>query len=173
MSLYKPHITHFDISRPYNYRNHYLVYRLAINIMDIRSRKIKKLNQNCLIHIGRFKIFWILHHQHCTIFQFTYIHYFKHLLHHALSILLLLKNFVFFHTYIITTTSSLMHLILGYLKVILDALDVQYVNIVVTFLAWRAKTMLKTVIFINLVSHQIFFFYHKFGITYTTSWFNL
>lgn len=50
---------------------------------------------------------------------------------------------------------------------------VQYANIEVTLIAWTTNTLLKTVVFGDLAPHQMFRFYHEFGITYLTTWSNL
>ena len=60
-----------------------------------------------------------------------------------------------------------------YLKVLLDVFHIQYANIEAMFPTWRAKTLLKTVVPGDLAPHQIFRFYHEFGITDTTTWSDL
>ena len=57
MSRYVPYVTHYDIARPYHYRIRRLVYSTVINMMDIQSRTITKLNQSCCTHVARFEIF--------------------------------------------------------------------------------------------------------------------
>ena len=58
----------------------------------------------------------------------------------------------------------------GYLKVFLDVFYIQYANIEATLPSWRTKMLLKTVVFWDLAPHQMFRFYHEFGITDTTTW---
>ena len=58
----------------------------------------------------------------------------------------------------------------SYLNVLQDVFYVQYANIEVMLSVWRVKTLLKTVVFRNLVPHQMFHLYHEFGITDTTTW---
>jgi hypothetical protein len=54
--------------------------------------------------------------------------------------------------------------------VLLDVFHIEYANIEVTFLAWRAKTLFKAVVPGDLASHQMFRFDHEFGITDTATW---
>ena len=61
----------------------------------------------------------------------------------------------------------------GYLKVLLDMFHISYAVIEATFLAWRAKTLLKTVVPGDLPPHQMFRFYHEFSKTDTTTWSDL
>jgi hypothetical protein len=56
------------------------------------------------------------------------------------------------------------------LKVLLDVFYIEYTNIEATLPTWRAKTLLKAVVLGDLVLHQMFRFYHKFGITDTATW---
>jgi hypothetical protein len=57
--------------------------------------------------------------------------------------------------------------------VLLDVFHIEYANIEATLSAWRAKTLLKAVIPIELAPHQMFRFYHEFGITNTATWSDL
>ena len=61
----------------------------------------------------------------------------------------------------------------GYIKLLLDVFHIPYTDIEATLPAWRAKTMLKNAISGDLAPHQMFRFYHEFGITDTTSWSDL
>ena len=55
----------------------------------------------------------------------------------------------------------------------MDIFHILYTDIKTTLPAWRAKTMLKNVVYGDLAPQQMFRFYHEFGITDTTSWFDL
>ena len=59
------------------------------------------------------------------------------------------------------------------MKILLDVFHIQYIDIEATLPAWKAKTMLKNVVSWDLAPHQMFRFYHEFGITETTSWLDL
>ena len=59
------------------------------------------------------------------------------------------------------------------MKLLLDVFHIQYTDIEATLPAWKAKTMLKNVVSGDLAPHQMFRFYHEFGITDTTSWSDL
>jgi hypothetical protein len=54
--------------------------------------------------------------------------------------------------------------------VLLDVFYIEYTNIEATLPTWRAKTLLKAVVLGDLVPHQMFRFYHKFGIIDTATW---
>ena len=61
----------------------------------------------------------------------------------------------------------------SYLKVLMDVFHIQYTNIEATLHAWRPKTLFKTVVPWGLTPHQMFRFYHEFGIIDTTTWSDL
>ena len=60
-----------------------------------------------------------------------------------------------------------------YIILLLDVFHIQLTDIETTFSAWRTKTMLKNAVSGDLAPHQMFRFYHEFGITDTTSWSDL
>jgi hypothetical protein len=57
--------------------------------------------------------------------------------------------------------------------VLLNVFHIEYANIETTLPTWRAKTLLKVVVPIELAPHQMFRFYHEFGITDTATWSDL
>ena len=60
-----------------------------------------------------------------------------------------------------------------YIILFLDVFHIQLTDIETTFFAWRTKTMLKNAVSGDLAPHQMFRFYHEFGIIDTTSWSDL
>ena len=70
-------------------------------------------------------------------------------------------------------SACLSHDVIYVLKILLDVFHIQYIDIEATILAWKAKTKLKNVVSGDLAPHQMFRFFHEFGITETTSWSDL
>jgi hypothetical protein len=59
------------------------------------------------------------------------------------------------------------------MKMFVEALHIQYANIEATLPTWRVKTLLKIVVFGDLVLHQMLYFSHNFGIIDTTAWYGI
>ena len=55
----------------------------------------------------------------------------------------------------------------------MDVFHIPYTDIEATLPAWKAKTMLKSVVSGDLAPHQMFKFYNEFGLTDTSSWSDL